>query len=109
MEIPFQNRWLTLAIVVGLSASKFLAALLTKLVYRYNWREMLAMFSLSLPQVAATLAATIVGYRVGLLKEDVLNSVIVLMLFLTAALIGGSLYGYTERIFRDFPGLVVRR
>ena len=34
---------------------------------------------------------------------------IVLMLFLTAALIGGSLYGYTERIFRDFPGLVVRR
>lgn len=72
--------WLTLAIVVGLCASKFLAALLTKLVYRYNWREMLAMFSLSLPQVAATLAATIVGYRVGLLKEDVLNSVIVLML-----------------------------
>ena len=33
---------------------------------------------------------------------------IVLMLFLTASLIGGSLYGYTERIFRDFPGLVVR-
>ena len=33
---------------------------------------------------------------------------IVLMLFLTAALIGGSLYGYTERIFRDFPGMVVR-
>ena len=31
---------------------------------------------------------------------------IVLMLFLTAALIGGSLYNYTERIFRDFPGLV---
>lgn len=34
---------------------------------------------------------------------------IVVMLFLTAALIGSSLYGYTERIFRDFPGLVVRR
>ena len=33
---------------------------------------------------------------------------IVLMLFLTAALIGGSLYNYTERIFRDFPGLTVR-
>jgi len=31
---------------------------------------------------------------------------IVLMLFLTAALIGGSLFNYTERIFRDFPGLV---
>lgn len=31
---------------------------------------------------------------------------IVLMLFVTASLIGGSLYGYTDRIFRDFPGLV---
>ncbi|MEP0754514.1 cation:proton antiporter [Trichocoleus sp. Lan] len=72
--------WLTLAIVVGLIGSKFLAALLAKFVYRYNWREMLVMWSLSLPQVAATLAATLVGYRVGLLTEEVLNSVIVLML-----------------------------
>lgn len=34
---------------------------------------------------------------------------IVLMLFVTAAMIGGSLYSYTERIFRDFPGLVTRK
>jgi nucleotide-binding universal stress UspA family protein len=72
--------WLTLAIVVGLIASKFAAALLAKLVYRYNWNEMLTMWSLSVPQVGATLAATLVGYEVGLLNEGVLNSVIVLML-----------------------------
>lgn len=72
--------WLTLAIVVGLIASKFIAALLAKLVYRYNWQEMLTMWSLSMPQVGATLAATLVGYRAGLLTEGVLNSVIVLML-----------------------------
>lgn len=72
--------WLTLAIVSGLIASKFLAALLAKLVYRYKWNEMLTMWSLSLPQVGATLAATLVGYRAGLLDERVLNSVIVLML-----------------------------
>lgn len=71
---------LTLVVVVGLIGSKFLAALFAKLVYRYNWQEMLTMWSLSLPQVAATLAATLVGYRAGLLTEDVLNSVIVLML-----------------------------
>lgn len=71
---------LTLAIVVGLIVSKFLAALLAKLIYRYRWREMLVMWSLSLPQVAATLAATLVGYRAGLLTEGVLNGVIVLML-----------------------------
>ncbi|MBD1924574.1 cation:proton antiporter [Microcoleus sp. FACHB-831] len=72
--------WLTLAIVLGLIGSKFLAALFAKLTYRYTWQEMLAMWSLSLPQVAATLAATLVGYRVGLLTEGVLNSVLVLML-----------------------------
>lgn len=72
--------WLTLVIVIGLISSKFLAALVSGLIYRYQWREILTMWSLSMPQVAATLAATLVGYRAGLLTEAVLNSVIVLML-----------------------------
>ncbi|WP_193196982.1 cation:proton antiporter [Nostoc sp. MG11] len=71
---------LTLLIVVGLIASKFIAAFLTKLVYRYNWQEMLTMWSLSVPQVSTTLAATLVGYRAELLPIEVLNSVIILML-----------------------------
>ncbi|MBD2018901.1 cation:proton antiporter [Leptolyngbya sp. FACHB-36] len=75
-----QSLGLTIAIVLGLIASKFLAALLAKWVYHYNRNELLVMWSLSLPQVAATLAATLVGYRAKLLTEDVLNSVIVLML-----------------------------
>ncbi|MBF2029505.1 MAG: cation:proton antiporter [Oscillatoriales cyanobacterium C42_A2020_001] len=75
-----QSLGLTIAIVVGLIGSKFGAALLAKLAYRYDWREMIVMWSLSLPQVAATLAATLVGFRAGILSEDVLNSVIVLML-----------------------------
>ncbi|MFB2837524.1 cation:proton antiporter [Floridanema evergladense] len=72
--------WLTLAIVVGLITSKFLAALFAKLSYRYNNQELLTMWSLSMPQVAATLAATLVGFRAGILNEGVLNSVLVLML-----------------------------
>jgi Kef-type K+ transport system membrane component KefB/nucleotide-binding universal stress UspA family protein len=71
---------LTLAIVIGLIGSKFLAAVLAKWLYRYSWREGITMWSLSMPQVAATLAATFIGYRAGILTEDVLNSVIVLML-----------------------------
>ncbi|MBN3879060.1 MULTISPECIES: cation:proton antiporter domain-containing protein [unclassified Nostoc] len=71
---------LTLLLVVGLIISKLIAALLTKLVYRYKWQEMLTMWSLSLPQVGTTLAATLVGYRAGLLPVEVLHSVIVLML-----------------------------
>lgn len=71
---------LTLTIVVGLISSKFLAAFFAKLLYRYNWQEMLTMWSLSIPQVGATLAATLVGFQAKILTEDVLNSVIVLML-----------------------------
>ncbi len=70
---------LTLLMLVGLIVSKLIAAWLTKLVYRYNWQEMLTMWSLSLPQVATTLAATLVGYRANLLPLEVLHSVIVLM------------------------------
>ncbi|MBD6615852.1 sodium:proton antiporter [Komarekiella sp. 'clone 1'] len=78
--------WLTLAIVVALIGSKFIAAFLAKLFYRYNTMEFLTMWSLSLPQVAATLAATLVAYQTvnpageRLISEGVLNSVIVLML-----------------------------
>jgi Kef-type K+ transport system membrane component KefB/nucleotide-binding universal stress UspA family protein len=76
----FSTLKLTLFIVVGLLLSKFIAAFLAKLVYRYNWQEMLMMWSLSLPQVGATLAATLVGYRAELLPIWVLNSVVSLML-----------------------------
>lgn len=77
---------LTAAIVGGLIGSKFLAAFFAQLLYCYSRIEMLTMWSLSLPQVAATLAATLVAYQSfnpggeRLIPESVLNSVIVLML-----------------------------
>ncbi|MDH6105541.1 cation:proton antiporter [Anabaenopsis tanganyikae CS-531] len=77
--------WLTLVIVTALIFSKFIAAFLTKLIYRYSNVEMLTMWSLSLPQVAATLAASLVAYQAlnpageRLISEGVLNSIIVLM------------------------------
>lgn len=80
MESVTSGLPLTLAIVGGLLASKFLAALVAKLLFRYKWNEMLTMWSLSLPQVAATLAAALAGLQVGLISESVFNAVIVLML-----------------------------
>lgn len=71
---------LTLAIVIGLLASKLIAATGMKLLFRYNWNETMTMWSLSLPQVAATLAAALAAVRVGLLSDQVFNSIIVLML-----------------------------
>lgn len=92
LDVPifFQTvRWqlpLVLAIVGGLIASKFLAALVPKFCYRYTWNEGLTMWSLSLPQVAATLAAALVAYQAkdaageSLINAATFNSIIVLML-----------------------------
>jgi Kef-type K+ transport system membrane component KefB len=71
---------LTLGIVVTLIGTKFLAAAIAGLAFRYNWMQILTMWSLSLPQVAATLAAALVGLQVGLLSAPLFNAVIVLML-----------------------------
>jgi Kef-type K+ transport system membrane component KefB/nucleotide-binding universal stress UspA family protein len=71
---------LMLLVVIGIIASKFIAALLVKLFYRYNWQEILTIWSLSMPQVGTTLAATLVGYRAELLSTEVFNSVVVSIL-----------------------------
>ena len=71
---------LTLSIVGGLFLGKFLAAWIAKLLYGYSWNQTITMWSLSLPQVAATLAAALAGVNAGLLSDSVFNVVIVLML-----------------------------
>jgi Kef-type K+ transport system membrane component KefB len=76
---------LVAAIVGGLILSKLLAALLARRAFGYSRCQGLLMWSLSLPQVAATLAAALVAFEARdaegrrLIDEPVLNSVIVLM------------------------------
>ncbi|KAF0654609.1 Kef-type K+ transport system membrane protein [Cyanobium sp. Copco_Reservoir_LC18] len=67
------------ALILSLIASKGLASWWSGLLYRYDGPQMLTLWSLSIPQVAATLAATYVGFRQGLLDERMLNSVLALM------------------------------
>jgi Kef-type K+ transport system membrane component KefB len=72
-------------IVGGLIAAKFLAASLAQRLFGYSTTEGLLMGALSLPQVAATLAAALVAFEtrnaegVRLIDEPVVNTVIVLM------------------------------
>ena len=54
---------LVVGIVGGLIVSKLLAALLTRRAFGYSRYQGLVMWSLSLPQVAATLAAALVAYE----------------------------------------------
>ncbi|PSN14888.1 sodium:proton antiporter [filamentous cyanobacterium CCT1] len=68
-------------IVVGmLLLTKGLASFGARLLYGYSWAETLTMWSLSIPQVAATLAAALVGYEAEIINSEVFNSVILLML-----------------------------
>ncbi|MEB3172584.1 MAG: cation:proton antiporter [Cyanobacteriota bacterium] len=67
------------ALIATLIASKGLASWWAGRLYGYTGPQMLTLWSLSLPQVAATLAATFVGFRAGVLDERMLNSVLALM------------------------------
>jgi Kef-type K+ transport system membrane component KefB len=76
---------LVVGIVGGLIAAKFLAAQLTRRLFGYSRSEGHLIWSLSLPQVAATLAAAIVAYQTKnaagdpLIDESVINTVLVLV------------------------------
>jgi Kef-type K+ transport system membrane component KefB/nucleotide-binding universal stress UspA family protein len=74
-----------LALIATLIATKGVASWWAGRLYRYSGPQILTLWSLSLPQVAATLAATFVGFRGGLLDERMLNSVLAMMV-VTASL-----------------------
>jgi Kef-type K+ transport system membrane component KefB len=76
---------LVVGIVGGLIAAKFLAAFLTRRLFGYSRTGANMIWSLSLPQVAATLATAIVAYQtknaagVPLIDLPVVNAVLVLV------------------------------
>ncbi|PZV20829.1 MAG: sodium:proton antiporter [Leptolyngbya sp.] len=80
MESMTTNLAFTLALTATVIASKFVAALVTKPFFGYRWAQILTMWSLSMPQVAATLAAALVGLQQGIISELEFNAVIVMML-----------------------------
>jgi Kef-type K+ transport system membrane component KefB/nucleotide-binding universal stress UspA family protein len=75
--------WLSLALVIG----KLVAAWLTGWLFRLSRAEAGLLFSVSVAQAAATLAATIVGLELGLYGDEVVNAVMVVIaasLFITS-------------------------
>jgi Kef-type K+ transport system membrane component KefB len=85
LQTLWDNFGLVVGIVGGLIAAKFVAARLTRWLFGYSRSQGNLIWSLSLPQVAATLAAAIVAYRtknaagVRLIDEPVINTVLVLV------------------------------
>ncbi|MGM0464608.1 MAG: cation:proton antiporter, partial [Bacteroidota bacterium] len=83
--------FITLAI-----SSKWMAAWVTKVIFRQTKAEMDTIFGLTSARAAATLAVAMVGLSYGVLNEDIFNGVILLIL-------GSSLFSslITEKAGRD--------
>lgn len=81
--VVFQSyNTIVIAIILTFIAilSKYIAAWLTALTIRYNKVQRNLIFGLSSSHAAATLAIILVGFKLGIIQEDVLNAVIILIL-----------------------------
>ncbi|KIC92282.1 cation:proton antiporter [Flavihumibacter sp. ZG627] len=67
---------LTITALLG----KWLAAFATQKIFRYKRQERQLIFGLSSAHAAATLAIILVGFREGILDENILNGTIILIL-----------------------------
>ena len=114
----------TALMLTGALGCKALAAVIAGRWFRYSPNQMLLMWSLAMPKVAATLATAFIGFQAGLLNNTVLNSVLAVMV--VTATLGPTLttrsvvalmepnerstYGTTTLdANQDVPGEVVRR
>ena len=114
----------TALMLTGALGCKALASVIAGRWFRYSPNQMLLMWSLAMPKVAATLATAFIGFQAGLLNNTVLNSVLAVMV--VTATLGPTLttrsvvalmepnerpaYGATQLDpEEDTPGEVVRR
>jgi Kef-type K+ transport system membrane component KefB len=65
--------------ILACFGGKLLAAVLAHPLLDFGWAEVGILFALTIPQAAATLAATIVGFDIGLFGTNVVNAVLVLI------------------------------
>ncbi|WP_342707807.1 cation:proton antiporter [Anaerobacillus alkalilacustris] len=68
------------SIVVLVNIGKLSAAWVSGGIYRYSKDEVKLMYGLTIPQAAATLAATLVGYELGLFSLALVNGIIIMIL-----------------------------
>jgi Kef-type K+ transport system membrane component KefB len=103
------NTPMVLAIVLGLVVTKWLAAEIVGRIWRFGSGDRGLMASLTLPQVAATLAAALVGFQtvnaagVQLIDQAMLNTILVLVV--VTSLLGPIM---TQRFLHQFPTSGVR-
>jgi hypothetical protein len=75
-----QTLGLSALFIAAAMGGKFIAAQLTRPLLRADGAKALLVFALTTPRAAATLAATTVGFQIGLFGESVVNAVLVVIL-----------------------------
>jgi Kef-type K+ transport system membrane component KefB len=70
---------IALVLIGACVGGKLLASLVSGPAFGYSRDEVGVVFSLTVPQAAATLAATLVGLRIGLFDESTVNAVMLLI------------------------------
>jgi Kef-type K+ transport system membrane component KefB len=66
----------------------------------FSWPERVAMYTLTAPQAAATLAVTLIGYEIGLFGTTTVNAVLVLIL---VSIVLSALLA--EKVIESMPGV----
>jgi Kef-type K+ transport system membrane component KefB len=81
-SVMIQPETLKLAALFTLASlgGKTLACLIAKRPMRLSLSESALMLGVTVPQAAATLAATVIGFNIGLFDQSVVNAVLVLIL-----------------------------
>jgi Kef-type K+ transport system membrane component KefB len=67
-------------IVLGIGG-KWLAAFVSRLLFKQSYNEFQTIFGLSTARAAATLAVALIGMRYGVISEDLFNATIFLIMF----------------------------
>jgi Kef-type K+ transport system membrane component KefB len=88
------------SIVFLVNAGKWFAAWLSAKIYKYSKDELNIMYGLTIPQAAATLAATLVGFELGLFNLAIVNGVIIMIL--VTCLIGPYMVEKYSRKIAEF-------
>jgi len=108
------NLALAFAVILALVVGKWIAAEIARWLFAYSSEARNTMWSLTLPQVAATLAAALVAFDTfdpsgqRLIDRGLLNVVLVLML--TTSILGPVLTGrFGSRMRQDEAGAAVRQ
>src|SRR3954468_8641465 len=86
-------------ICVGAVGGKALACWIAGALLGFNRADRVAMFTLTVPQAAATLAVTVIGYEIGLFGTSLVNAVLVLILvsIVVGALLAEKVIGWVPK------------